>query len=239
MSVDFNDVANYYDSMYIDEAGYEKECRQVFELAQKYGKTNGKTLLDIACGTGEQARILAQHFQVTGLDLSQAMIDIARKKVPAAEFHVADMCDFDLKRQFDVVVNLYGSIGFAENVERMQAAIQAAKRHLLPGGLFILTPWATKETFQEGLFSVASERNGISFCRMEVLRRLSEDQIRVEMHHLIGQNLSVELREHEQTISLFSEAEYVSAIESQGFQIQERLSEQQFRMGAFVCTKPE
>ncbi len=245
MSVDFSEVADYYDAMYVDPAGYEKECSQVVELVQEYGHGDGRLLLDIACGTGEQARYLSRHFQVVGFDLSERMIELARKKVAdgefQAEFHVADMCAFDLtqdsNRQFDAVVNLYGSIGFAENFAGMKDAVQAAYRHLKPGGVFLLTPWSTRETFREQLFSTANYNAGLHFCRMEVLRKLSDEKIRVEMHHLIGKDLDVRSFRHEQTISLFGEAEYVSALESAGFEIVTRLGAEQFRMGVFVCTK--
>ncbi len=165
------------------------------------------------------------------------MISIARKKVPGAAFYVADMCDFDLERQFDVVVNLYGSIGFVEDFERMKTALRVAYRHLKTDGIFILTPWSTKETFREGIFSTADDREGVCFCRMEVIRRLSDDKVRVDMHHLIGKNLAVRSYNHEQTISLFSESEYVSALESAGFEILERVDASRFRMGAFICAK--
>ncbi len=237
MFVDFNKMADYYDAMYVDSVGYENECAQVVDLVRQFGKTDGNSLLDIACGTGEQAKILASHFEVVGLDLSEGMVEIARKKVPETEFHVADMCDFDLGRQFDVAVNLYGSIGFAENFERMKAAVKITYQHLKSGGVFILTPWSTRETFQEGIFSTADNRDGICFCRMEVIQRLAEGKVRVEMHHLIGRNLEVRSCKHEQTITLFSESEYVSALESAGFEIVERLDADRFRMGAFVCTK--
>ncbi len=237
MSVDFNEMADYYDAMYVDTAGYKNECDQIVEIARKAGKSDGDTLLDIACGTGGQAKILARHFNVVGLDLSEGMIDIARKNVPDAEFHVADMCDFDLGRQFDVVVNLYGSIGFAENFDRMKDAIRVSHKHLKYGGVFILTPWSTRETFQEGVFSMADNRDGICFCRMEVIRRLSDDKVRVDMHHLVAKDLEVRPYKHEQTITLFSESQYVSALESCGFEILRRLDPSQFRMGAFVCTK--
>ncbi|HBT78090.1 MAG TPA: SAM-dependent methyltransferase [Planctomycetaceae bacterium] len=243
MSVDFTEVADYYDAMYVDQAGYEKECKQVAELVRQYGKTDGNALLDIACGTGEQARYLSRQFQVVGFDLSRRMIEIAQKKVAdkefQAEFHVADMCDFELGGPFDVAVNLYGSIGFAENAGRMQAAVRTVHRHLKNGGVFILTPWSTRETFQEGIFSAADQRDGVCFCRMEVIRRFSDDKVRVEMHHLIGKDMNVRSYKHEQTITLFSETEYVSALESAGFEIVERLGVDQFRMGAFVCLKTE
>ncbi len=243
MSVDFNEVAGYYDAMYVDTAGYEKECDQVVDLVRKYGKTGGEpllgSLLDIACGTGEQARYFSRHFRTVGFDLSEGMIDIARTKLPEVEFHVADMCDFELGGPFDVAVNLYGSIGFAENAGRMQAAVRTVHRHLKNGGVFILTPWSTRETFQEGIFSAADQRDGVCFCRMEVIRRFSDDKVRVEMHHLIGKDMNVRSYKHEQTITLFSETEYVSALESAGFEIVERLGVDQFRMGAFVCLKTE
>ncbi len=237
MSVDFNEMAFYYDAMYVDSTGYENECEQVCALVEKYGKTDSNALLDIACGTGEQARFLSRHFQVVGLDLSEGMLEIARQKVPNAEFFAADMCDFDLRRQFDVAINLYGSIGFAENFERMKAAMEKAHSHLKPGGVFLLTPWSTKESFQEGIFSTANRCDDICFCRMEVIRRLSDDKVRVEMYHLIGRDMQVQPFTHEQTITLFSESEYVSALESTGFEILERLDAAQFRMGAFVCRK--
>lgn len=241
MSVDFNEISDYYDAMYVDRAGYEKECDQVVELVRLSGmpdrETGGRTLLDVACGTGEQARYFSRRFQVVGLDLSEGMVEIARKKVPDAEFLVADMCDFELGRRFDVVVNLYGSIGFAENFQRMSHAIETAYRHLEPDGIFILTPWSTKETFQEGIFSNADRRDDLCFCRMEVLRRLAEDKVCVEMHHLIGKDLEVRSYDHRQTITLFAESEYRSALESAGFEIVRRLDASQFRMGAFVCVK--
>ena len=45
-------------------------------------------LLDLGCGDGAACRLLADAFQVTGLDLSEEMIRIARAKSPALDFVV-------------------------------------------------------------------------------------------------------------------------------------------------------
>ena len=238
MSIDFDEIADYYDAMYVDRDGYEKECEQVRRLLRKHLRSAGNSLLDIACGTGEQAKYLTQHFEVSGIDFSAEMIQIAKQKVPQADFFVADMFDFHLGRRFDAVVNLYGSIGFAENEAQLSAGIEAAWHHLLPGGVFILTPWSTRESFQEGIVSTAKNTPAICFCRMEVIKRLAENKVLVEMHHLIGRNLAVKQRKHAQTITLFREAEYRTALEKAGFEIFERLDPAEFRMGAFVCGKP-
>jgi len=71
---------------------------------------------------------------------------------------------------------------------------------------------------------------------METVRRISDDRIRIDYHHLISDNLDVTYYKHSNHISLFSEAEYVSSIQNAGMKIIKRLLTDEFRMGAFVCT---
>lgn len=235
--MDFEKTAQYYDAMYVNPEEYRKETEKARELISRYSKTGGTALLDLACGTGEQSRLFARHYQVTGLDFSGEMLKIARRKVPQAAFVQGDMFDFSFPQPFDAIVNLYGSIGFASGRGQLEEGLACAFRHLKPGGVFLLTPWGTKETFQEGLVADARTRDGLSFCRMEAVRRTGENSVLVEMHHLIGDGLSIQEHRGEQKITLFSEEEYRAALESAGFTIRERLTEQQFRMGVFVCTK--
>ena len=111
MSIDFDEVAGYYDAMYVQQEEYEREAKRVLEIALRYNKSGSNALLDIACGTGGQSEYLARDFHVTGIDLSEEMLRIARSKVPKAEFIKADMFDFSFGQTFGCVVNLYGSIG--------------------------------------------------------------------------------------------------------------------------------
>ena len=77
------------------------------------------------------------------------MLEKAREKVPAAEFLERDMLDFKLNHRYKAAVNLYGSIGFAENLQRMENGIRCVWECLEEGGVLILTPWGTKETVAE------------------------------------------------------------------------------------------
>ena len=64
----------------------------------------GGTILDVGCGSGRDAQILSdQGFQVTGIDFSAAMIEIAKKKAPKATFKVMDMQSLHMNETFDAV----------------------------------------------------------------------------------------------------------------------------------------
>ena len=239
MNAKFQTIADYYDAMYVDAAEYEMEVQKTVELINRYKRTDldNTRILDIACGTGEQSLYLAKHYQVTGIDLSEDMLAKAREKVPQAEFLKMDMLDFKLDKKYGAAVNLYGSIGFAEIFARMKRGMRCVWDCLEEGGVLSLTPWGTKETLEEGIVADARQRGGVHYCRMETVRRNSEQKVEVEMFHLIGRELTVQPFHHIQTITLFSEHEYIEALESAGFTIKARLTEQEFRMGAFVCVK--
>src|SRR5512134_289840 len=106
----FSKSAQYYDEIYAAvDKDYAAEASQAHKIIQKYKQTRGKSLLDVACGTGHHAQYLSKYYQVEGLDLDAHMLSVARKNHPKLRFHQGDMVDFDLGRQFDVVVCLFSS----------------------------------------------------------------------------------------------------------------------------------
>ncbi|WP_195276629.1 class I SAM-dependent DNA methyltransferase [Anaerotruncus rubiinfantis] len=237
MPANFETIADYYDIMYVDPAEYRAEAQKAAALIEKYKTCPNRRLLDLACGTGEQSRTFAESFAVTGIDLSEEMLHAAARKVPSAEFLPADIFDFHFDEPFGAAVNLYGSIGFARGYDQLRDGLRCVYDCLTPGGVFLLTPWATRETFREGIVSQSGERDGIHFCRMETVKRKAPQAVEVEMFHLVEQDGAVRQFHHLQKITLFSEAEYRAALAQAGFILRERLSEAEFRMGAFVCTK--
>ena len=67
---------------------------------------SARSLLDVACGTGKHLEHLQHHYRVAGVDISPAMLDVARRRLPGVPLHVGDMVDFELGRTFDVVTCL-------------------------------------------------------------------------------------------------------------------------------------
>lgn len=104
----------------------------------------GSRVLDLGCGTGMPTALqLAEAgFQVVGVDLSSAMVALAREHVPAGVFHQADIADlqpggsWDLGR-FDAVAAFFSLLMLPR--AEIPLALRTIHDLLPPGGLFALS----------------------------------------------------------------------------------------------------
>jgi ubiquinone/menaquinone biosynthesis C-methylase UbiE len=90
---DFDLLADKYDSWYESAEGkmYDRlEKKAISRYLQSNAK--GKKLLEVGCGTGHWSRFFSEcGFEVTGVDISERMIDIARtKSIPNISFQIAN-----------------------------------------------------------------------------------------------------------------------------------------------------
>ena len=106
----------------------------------------GTEVLDLGCGCGTPgARLLAQRFRVTGVDISDVQIDRARRLVPHGRFVRADMTRVSFPREtFGGVVCLYSLIHVP--LGEQPGLLEKVHRWLTPGGLFLVTTGATAWT---------------------------------------------------------------------------------------------
>jgi len=224
----------YYDELYVKPEQYQKEVQQVVIFSQHYLQSGGNTLLDVACGTGGHMTYLQDHFQVSGLDLSQEMLAIARKKFPETPFYHENMIDFHLDTHFDIIICMYGSIGFVKTRPNLKLTLKNMARHLLPGGLVIIVPWSTTEAFEETIVVDAVKHPHIRIARMENVKRKSNSLVEVTFHHLIGKSGQVKYHTQRMEVGLFSRDDYISAIQEAGLQLAEVYEGSNISMGAFV-----
>ncbi len=136
---DFGTIAERYDQWYEtpDGAMYDRlEKRAVGRLLPRDGR--GKELLDVGCGTGHWARFFTERgFRVTGIDVSSAMVRVAREKaVPGASFAIADAHAMPFASgRFEVAV----AIATLEFVRDPQAALrEMARCARRPGGIMLV-----------------------------------------------------------------------------------------------------
>ncbi|MBD3678997.1 MAG: class I SAM-dependent methyltransferase [Rhodobacteraceae bacterium] len=99
----------------------------------------GGRVLDLGCGAGEPIAswFIAEGFDLTGVDFSSAMLDIARTRWPQGDWRQADMRDLDLGESFDGII-AWNSF-FHLTREEQTDAIARMARHLKAGGSLLLT----------------------------------------------------------------------------------------------------
>jgi SAM-dependent methyltransferase len=146
----FSHTAQYYDTLYLAMKDYGAEAAKLTAFIHQDRCSTGHRLLDVACGTGLHLSYLKQHFQVEGLDLDEQLLAIARQRNPEVPLHQADMVDFALGHTFDIVTCLFSAIGYVKTLTNLSRAVQCMAQHLAPGGVLLLEPWFTPETWRPG-----------------------------------------------------------------------------------------
>ncbi len=161
----FVESSELYDAIYHFK-NYAREC-EILRAVIAVAAPGARTILDVACGTGQHDRFLKEHFSVDGIDLNENYLQAARAKNPAGRYTRADMTDFDLATTYDAVTCLFSAIGYVRTADRMQRAVACMARHVKPGGVLIVEPWLTPQDWKPGSsFIHAGEIGADKVCRM-------------------------------------------------------------------------
>lgn len=137
---------SYFDAGYLDEYSpvFDRvnERVQVARLTELLALPQGSRVLDLACGQGRHAHLLAEAgFDVDGYDLSRDLLKVAKARGtgPMLRYRRGDMRRLPMRwrRRFDGVVNLFTSFGFFEDAADDARVIEQVARVLKPGGVFV------------------------------------------------------------------------------------------------------
>jgi SAM-dependent methyltransferase len=99
-------------------------------------------VLEFAIGTGRVALPLIERgVSVSGIELSQPMVDQLQKKRTDIPVVVGDMATSTMPGQFSLVYLVWNSIGNLRTQAEQVACFRNAARHLAPGGRFVIELW--------------------------------------------------------------------------------------------------
>ena len=133
----YRQLAKYYDKFY-NWKKYEKEVDFFLRLFDRYG-VRGRSILELACGTGTHAKLFADHgYYVTGTDLNEEMLRLARRKVHRnATFLKADMRNIGtaVGGQYDAVLCLFSSIEYNKTLADFRRTVQGMYDRTKEGGV--------------------------------------------------------------------------------------------------------
>jgi SAM-dependent methyltransferase len=113
------------------------------DALRRAGLEPGQLVLDIGCGVGALLRMVAARgARAFGLDASEALLDLARRRVPEADLRLGDMeaLPYD-DDTFDLVCG-FNSFFFANDIV---AALREAGRVAKPGAAVVIQVWGPHE----------------------------------------------------------------------------------------------
>jgi len=136
MTSPFDNFAWIYDRYFA--LHYEQWQRKAIDRLLLSDVRPGAHILDLCCGTGNLARRLTNDgYRVTGIDASDAMLKIARSRVPGATFLQADAVDFTLEPAVDAAVCGFDSLNNIMTADQLLRVFENVHAALLPQSLFV------------------------------------------------------------------------------------------------------
>jgi SAM-dependent methyltransferase len=240
-------AAPYGDDLaYIHDVGYDFHANglaaPLLALLRKSG-LGGRPVIDLGCGSGIwAARLTDEGFPAIGVDLSPAMIALAKERAPAAEFHVASFLDFDLPpcgaitALGEPLCYLFDRGNGRQALSRM---VRRAFEALDPGGLFVFD-----------IVEIGTDRGRPPSARAgdgwACLARYAYDARRDQLtRHITTFRQSGQLyRRSEEThrVQLYDRREVAAMLRQSGFRVRvvRRFADYQLLPGrvAFVARKP-
>jgi predicted TPR repeat methyltransferase len=157
----YNIFAEFYDDL-TQNVEYEKIAKYVSSFFKKY-YPSGKTVLDLACGTGTLSKLLNEEgYNIIGIDLSDDMLCIASSKsVDNASFIKGDISSFALPQKVDYCVCSLDSINHLKSIEQVGECFNCVYNSLVDGGIFVFdvnTVYKHKNVLNDNTF-VFDEEN--------------------------------------------------------------------------------
>ncbi len=159
----YRDFSEFYDRLMVD-MDYGAYAAYLLVLFERHG-SRPKTVLDIACGSGNLGeRLQAEGIDVIGLDSSADMLARAAEKMPNALLLCQDMRTMDLYGTADAAVCTLDSLNHLNGTADIAKVLARTRLFLEPHGLFIFdvnTPYKHKEVLGDNTF--VWEEDGV-FC---------------------------------------------------------------------------
>src|SRR5262245_26221564 len=192
MLTDYDPIAEQYKRSKHQPWRAHVEC---FTLLELIGDIRGKSALDVACGEGFYTRLLRQRgaTPVTGVDLSQGMIGLARWQEEeyqlGIEYVVGGARELSPSTTVDLVVAAY-LLNYARTSDELLAMCRGISRALKPGGRFVTVnsspslDFPTAPSFRKYGFETIAAGEWIEGCPIRWRLYLHEESFEIENYYL-------------------------------------------------------
>ncbi len=177
-------------------------------------------LLDLCCGAGRHLQALheAGFVDLTGIDLSQPLLDVARRQLDTAggtgiRLLQSDMRHIPFRGHFETILSLFTSFGYFSETREDEAVLRAAHGALRPGGTFLMD--TLNRSWTVAHLTPRSEET-IDRIRVAITREISPDGLRVEKEIRVEpENESPKV--YRESVRMYAVDEMSTLLERSGF----------------------
>ena len=227
---------------------YVEETNLFSKVIKEHSKIEARTLLHLGCGAGGHDYTFKKHFKVTGVDISEDMLEIAKKLNPEIAYLFGDMRTIRLKENFDAVA-IPDSIGHMTTLGDLRKAILTSYKHLKPGGVLLIVT-LIREEFRENNFVYTGSKEGVEITLFE--NNYVPDPARTTYEatgiFLIRRKGKLEIHSDTYTIGLFKLSTWLDLFKEIGLEVKQMklehsydrylVGEGEYTLQIFVCSKP-
>jgi dTDP-3-amino-3,6-dideoxy-alpha-D-glucopyranose N,N-dimethyltransferase len=112
---------------------------------------------------------------------------VAEERLPRATFHAQSMSKLSISKKFDVIICLFSAIGYVRTEAALRETMRRFASHLKPGGVVIIEPWLTKETYRSGWPHMSTyDGKDIKIARMNVSETRGDYSV-MHMHFTVAE----------------------------------------------------
>ena len=243
----YTDLA-WTDSIIAPPKDYAEETDLFVEAIKEDSKIETKTLLHLGCGAGGHDFTFKKHFKVTGVDISEEMLEIAKGINPEIDYISGDMRTVNLGESFDAVA-IPDSIMHMITIDDLRKSINTASQHLKPGGVLLIVAHI-KEEFRDNNFVYTGAKGDIEITIFENNTIIKPDRTTYEavVVYLIRRKGRLEIHSDVCTGGLFPLATWLSLFKAQKYNVRQIKLEQSYDrylleggkyiLRVFICGKP-
>lgn len=202
---------------------YREETELYCKIMINHSKTKPKTVLHLGCGAGINDYTFKKHFKVTGVDISNEMLKIARELNPEVKYINGDMREIKLRTRFDAVT-IPDSIGYMTNLKDLSKAINTAYLHLNNGGILLIVAHI-RDNFRENNFVYTGKKKDINITIFENNYITNKTTYEATLVYLIRRKKQLDIYTDKHTIGLFSLTSWNRILKENCFSIKKINSE--------------
>jgi SAM-dependent methyltransferase len=192
----------------------ETEAERAIDLIAAHVRGRDiQSVLDLACGAGRHSKALCERWWTVGLDLSAALLRVARRETPDAPYVRADMRELPFRAEsFDLVVNLFTSFGYFDDDQDHGRVLACVRTVMKPGGTLVIDFLNASQVRRNLVPYDERVENGIT---IEQSRIISPDDRFVEKRIRLRERG----REYVERVRLFSAGDLERMLEGAGFDV--------------------